>query len=286
LTSTQLYPHDSWKPQKLYVDGFKSLKNFEIEFNKGLEKTIKKRTDELKYINLHLENIVTERTSQLEASNNRLEELNTVLEEEINEKMRTEEELIKAKKEAEDANDAKSIFLANMSHEIRNPLNGIMGMTDLALLTDLHVDQRNYLTHTRKAAVSLMRIINDILEYSKIESESITVDKKNFELESFIHEVVEVFGIKAKRKDIKIYINVDKKITKKIFSDDIRVKQILSNLIENAIKFTNEGFINITVDKYKKESSSKEYLLFSVIPVNPFFSAHYIKFPPGYGNRG
>jgi len=165
-----------------------------------------------------------------------------------------------AKQKAEEATQAKSEFLANMSHEIRTPMNGIIGLSHLTLKTTLDEKQRAYVEKIDNSAKSLLGIINDILDISKIEAGKLTIEKIEFDLFKTIDSTIDLVSFKAHEKNLELIVNYDINMGKNFYGDSLRISQILTNLLGNAVKFTDKGEVGIGVkkvdtDRYRFEVS-------------------------------
>ena len=168
----------------------------------------------------------------------------------VTEEMRQQEEFIKSKEEVAFANAAtvaKSQFLANMSHEIRTPMNGFLGMIQIMEMTKLTQEQRGYMNIVKTSSDALLNLINDILDYTKIEIGKMKLEKTVFNFQKMINDVVSLFQPSAVRKGLMMEVSIEKNIPDHFIGDSFRLRQILSNLIGNAVKFTNNGRIDIFI---------------------------------------
>jgi signal transduction histidine kinase/CheY-like chemotaxis protein/HPt (histidine-containing phosphotransfer) domain-containing protein len=177
--------------------------------------------------------------------------------EELEEKVAARtEELFRAKEAAEAASRAKSQFLANMSHEIRTPRNGVLGMTELLLDCNPPAKQRTYLEIVQSSGETLLSIINDILDFSKIEAEKMELESVPFRIRTIVESVVDTFAQSAIRKGVELACQIDQDVPDSLAGDPVRVRQILVNLVGNAMKFTERGEVVITVRSAGKEGDS------------------------------
>ena len=193
----------------------------------GMREAIRQRDGQLRQWNETLQQKIEERTSQLE--------------------VRTEE-LARARDRALDASRAKSEFLANMSHEIRTPMNGILGMTDLLLRSPLTIEQREFASTIRTSSDSLLRLMNDLLDFSKIEAGKFVLEESDFDLRPVMESVGDLMAEPAQAKGLELTVDLPPNVPSRLRGDSIRLRQVLLNLVGNAVKFTEQGKIAVTVE--------------------------------------
>jgi signal transduction histidine kinase/DNA-binding response OmpR family regulator/HPt (histidine-containing phosphotransfer) domain-containing protein len=199
--------------------------------------------------------------TRLQQATGELAEANDSLEDKVATRTR---QLAEARDAADAASHAKAEFLANMSHEIRTPMNAILGMTDLALRTELTPRQRGYLEKTRTAAGSLLGILNDILDFSKIEAGKLEMECRPFELQGVFDRVTAMVGLKAQEKGLELLVNTAPEVPRVLVGDPLRLAQVLINLCSNAVKFTDSGEIVVVTVRAVLAAPGRTTLRFSV----------------------
>jgi two-component system sensor histidine kinase/response regulator len=177
--------------------------------------------------------------------------------------IKEETEGVVVKQDSDSATTAKNEFLANISHELRTPMNGILGMADLALGTDLNPEQLEFVKGIKSSAESMMTLVNDILDFSKVEAKKVELESTNFNLQDFIYETVSALGLQAHKKKLELICDIPASINYSVIGDPGRMGQILTNLVSNAIKFTQHGEIVLSVEEESKTEDDVT-LLFTV----------------------
>lgn len=225
------------------------LKNYVVELEDTTQQELARKT--LEETNIYLENRVSQRTADLLSANE-------LLQKEISIRIATEKELIKARDVAEAANKAKSSFLAKVSHELRTPMNGIIGLTSILFSTELNQKQKKFLEMVKYSADNLLNIINDILDYSKLEAGKMKIKNEPFNIIATIERVVELLLTNANEKELSLRYSISKDVPRVLVGDSKRIEQVLINLIGNAIKFTEKGYVKLDVEVTNEKGSDIE----------------------------
>ncbi len=223
----------------------------------------KRMEDELRAARRELELRVLERTAELSEAKENLEVINEELQVEISEHEKTEKELMAAKETAEAAVEAKAAFLANMSHELRTPMNAVIGFSSLLLDDNLTPEQKDYVESIRKGGEALLAVISDILEFSRSEKDKVELEHQPLSLRHCIKESLDMVAVQASQKGLNLAYTINYGTPDTIMGDHGKLRRILVNLLGNAVKFTDQGEVSVSISS-KTVEDDKRQILFAV----------------------